>query len=614
MHKIFSSDFEIDLSTYKISIVEENSWFSDKFFAKYSFPFEFELSDDLNNKMGDLLSVDSYSSQKHFEVKYQFYDKIENAILIVEEIQNRTVKFSLKYGADEIPGGDLYLSDLKLQKHTVDNIYLHARQTLEKTWPETNYNFPMIYTEKYSSDEEMFNQFSGILNNNDPVLGFLQNWVNDNDEMLNYNIVHPLVYVMYVLQKGFANNGLTLAGDIMNDALLKKLMLFCPKDYFRQAENNEDLSIYIYNEDAPPLPTNHPFVQNVTKQLIIPQPGKYNIIGEYVLKKAWPIGNEEYHFLYVKKNGQILTMAKMASFQGEKRGSIYLDLIVPVTEPNTVIEVEMQMFFNPEDYDTPLSLEVLPIYFLNEDGEKVTGLINDNEIDLNRAVPDMTFENFVTNVLSLFNYSIDSVENNHIYINKVANSMRENEKVNMSDYENINMVRKPKYEIDFLFKYDQEGEDKLPGVYINHSEKKLVEDDFKKEVENTIQFKAFPLQEELIYYGMPTANGNVEGTDKLYLVLFGGIDLESQYSVTENPAPLSILNIVDDYHYEWIDNRIKSAEFKFTFVAEIENIVNLDVKKRGYIYNQIHLFKTINKTEISPGLFEVEIESENLSL
>ena len=43
MRKIIHSNFELDLSTKKITDISENPIFSDKFSTKYSYPIEIDL-------------------------------------------------------------------------------------------------------------------------------------------------------------------------------------------------------------------------------------------------------------------------------------------------------------------------------------------------------------------------------------------------------------------------------------------------------------------------------------------------------------------------------------------------------------------------------------------
>ena len=73
MHKIIISNLSIDLSDKKLSISEENSWFADSFFAKYSYPFEISITDEISNVFGDILSEDSTSGIYKLNCKYVFH-------------------------------------------------------------------------------------------------------------------------------------------------------------------------------------------------------------------------------------------------------------------------------------------------------------------------------------------------------------------------------------------------------------------------------------------------------------------------------------------------------------------------------------------------------------
>ena len=45
--------FKLDLQDKGLTLIEENSWFIDKFFAKYTYPFDFEITDELYLKTAD---------------------------------------------------------------------------------------------------------------------------------------------------------------------------------------------------------------------------------------------------------------------------------------------------------------------------------------------------------------------------------------------------------------------------------------------------------------------------------------------------------------------------------------------------------------------------------
>ena len=41
-------------------------------------------------------------------------------------------------------------------------------------------------------------------------------------------------------------------------------------------------------------------------------------------------------------------------------------------------------------------------------------------------------------------------------------------------------------------------------------------------------------------------------------------------------------------------------------------MTNLKAKMKIFAFNKYHIVRNINKTEVKPGLFEVEIETESL--
>src|SRR5690606_29165302 len=131
MHQIIIANTTVELSDKRLTITEENSWFSDSFFTKYTYPFEMIITDEINSKLGDVISTDSVTGIYKIDAKYVFYDKIENSTLYVENINKRTASVSLQYGMDEFPNFDKQLKELGLFKTTVPNIYTHANQVIE---------------------------------------------------------------------------------------------------------------------------------------------------------------------------------------------------------------------------------------------------------------------------------------------------------------------------------------------------------------------------------------------------------------------------------------------------------------------------------------------------
>ena len=244
MHKFISSKLQIDLSNVSLTVNEENNWFADRFYVKYSYPFSLEVTDELLSIFGDL---QNYNSEL---TTYIEGDYVEQAILTVDSIDGSSITLSLKYGYDEFPSFDKKLQELILDEISVDNIYNYANTIVNKCFPETTFNFPQIITDKYNKEDTTWKFFEGRLNNRINNI-FLENTVSDNDEMVNRNVIHPCVYLFYVLQRGFEVAGFEVAGDFTQNELAKKMLLYADKDQYLKREINEPLEMSITTEDSP---------------------------------------------------------------------------------------------------------------------------------------------------------------------------------------------------------------------------------------------------------------------------------------------------------------------------------------------------------------------------
>lgn len=612
MHKIITSDFEIDLSSYSISIQEENSWFSDTFFTKYSYPFDIIITDEINKALGDVLSFDTRSGKYYLECQYVFYNKIESALLIFEQIVRDVASVSVKYGMDEFPNFEKKLNELELQVKEVSNIYFEAELTINKTYPLTNYNFPQIHTDKYDPNTVEFNGFKKIINNRSSS-GFLINTVeveDGEDVMYNRNIMQPMPYLMYVLKKGFSLSGLDLKGDIVNDSLLSKILIYAEKDPFIQKEmepyfltfSYEDITDDTLTYTIPQYWTAIDVKQYIPiKSITIDVPGKYNIIGQVDIR------TQNYNYaaqLKIYKDNQLI-------FSKDVKFAPWAFMVdIEFILPSGSCEIKFEAYTAIAEFQSVVDLQILPVYFINSSGQKETNLLNENKIDLNKSVPNTTFGALVNAVLNLFNYDVDLITKNEVYINRVGNSIKNNEIIDLSMFENVEVERKPKTDTSFLFKYDEEGDIDLGGFYIEKNGSRFVTKEFNKIVQNTISIPIYPLQNELID-DVYTAKSVNSSDDKICFVMFDGFRNNSNYTL--EPIQLSIANIVDEYYYKWFQNRVDAIQYNISFVAPIEKIIYLTTKKRAFCYNNVHLLKNITKNQLKNELFEVEIETETLT-
>lgn len=605
MHKIIISNLEINLSDKKLSISEENSWFSDAFFTKYSYPFDVTLSDEISNLFGDLISSDSISGSYKLPCAYMFYDKIEAAELVVESISNKTASLSIQYGMDEFPNFEKNLAELNLFTTEVIDIYAHANQVIRKRYPEVNYNFPMVHTEKYNPEDILYFGFEKVINKRAHNT-FVKNEV-ENNVMLNRNIIQPMPYLMYVLKRGFELSGRQLEGDILQDSILSDMLIFSEKEYVSRIDSAGTEILLDHNN----IEDSWSFIDKIgysgQKKIVVTEPGYYNLIGDINIGLVEGANTGSLAYMGVRINGTLV----FSQFAVKIRPVTYLvDSFFDLQPGHTAV---IDIVFQSNIYETsPLvDLQVLPVYFYDAQGNKMTNLVNSNKIDLNRSVPDMTFGSLFTTIMNWFNYDVDEITDTKVVINKINNSFRNNEVIDLSQFENLSVQTKIEQDNSFILKYQEDGEVDLGGVYVDSSGVLKTTKDFNKNAKHSIEINAFYLQNETIN-SIRTAKSNQSAEDKLCVILYDWTYMSD--NIAKDPIELTMMNICDKYHYEWFQNRVQGISTVFSFVTNIENIVDLNTKKRVYAYNNIHLCKRIEKVEISPDIYEVEIETEKLML
>src|SRR5690606_29608213 len=286
--------------------------------------------------------------------------------------------------------------------------------------------------------------------------------VEGEDVMFNRNIIQPMPYLMYVLKRGFELSGLELKGDIVNDELLQKILIFAEKDPFGTKDVDPiTLSLYAdeINMDGWTPSTRYKIARSVT----ISQPGKYNVIGDFSLI-GWGNGASPSTFIIYKDNVALYLKNET------QQGGFTADTDFILSSGSCEIKMEIYTVVREDMFSTLFDFQILPVYYIDSAGKKETNIINLNQIDLRKNVPNMTFGSFVTEIMNLFNYDVDSVTADEIVINKITKSMRQNEILDLSMFENIEVERTPNYEVSYLLKYEEEGDVDLGGFYIDQKE------------------------------------------------------------------------------------------------------------------------------------------------
>ena len=109
---------------------------------------------------------------------------------------------------------------------------------------------------------------------------------------------------------------------------------------------------------------------------------------------------------------------------------------------------------------------------------------------------------------------------------------------------------------------------------------------------------------------MQTAHSFESNNSKPYFVIYDG--LTAGLNLSKSPANILIPQVHEDYYRKWFNFLINTTEFNWSLRMFAEEFQMLKPKSKVCAYGRIHLVKTINDTEVSPDLFEIELETATL--
>lgn len=625
MRKIIHSNFELDLSTKKITDISENPIFSDKFSTKYSYPIEIDLEDDLDIAFGFISFYNSSNPLTLIDVTYVHNDVLSPAVLEVEEVQGKKMQITISWGFEEFPSWNKKLSELPLDKFEVANIYTHAAGIISQTYPAVNYNFPQIHTDKIDTDDDIWFAFEKILNNYKEGV-FLENYVDTVEDITyNKNIMQPIPYLVHVLKKGFEDGGYTLDGSFINHPLIKKICLYSDANYFTTFEQ-ESYTIMKMSEDAvtaqeevegtftqaptfswqQPTTVVNPFqrVARYLSETTIAAPGKYRIIGKinvYTMKfKSINI--------VIKYRDTVIYSFRLGGFLAN---GIKIERNIDVVFETLSDLVPNEITIESEQYPTSdkviFDININPIRLHDMSGDAIPTVLNPNQIDLTRAVPDITFGDLITALKNWFNLNLD-YDNSTAYLNFVQEDIDLARLKEFNLFEVMEPLRKLQKGNSYVLKFQEVNSKEYSFVPVYHSFDTISNSSFVTNEKTTeIQINGYPLP-LAFRNGVQTAHAFEESNDKVQLVIYDG--LTSGLNLAKDPNELLLPSVHENFWRKFIERRINAQNFQWSFLADSFEILGLNVKDKLSCYSNIHLIKSISKTEIEPEIFEVEIETE----
>lgn len=643
MRKITHPKFEIGLSNLKLSDTEQTHWFSDSIFSKYSLPAELKLNDETAVLFEFVDEHQINNAESYFEVMYWHNDFKSRAIFEIEEIDGDRLTFTLRYGFDEFPNFQKKIAELPFDPVVVADIYQHAAVVITQGYPTVKYNFPQIHVDKVEDplESDVWFAFENILNNYKSG-AFLENEVIE-DIAYNRNIIQPLPYVLYVLEVGFKEAGFKLRGSAVNHPLLQRMLLYSEKEYYKViVPESVDLGIiytddelvtyerqfsvnfeYVTFEGIPYGTTVYHIYRKYVKTISITNKGKYRVIGDVLLGRSKGNTVNEPSRCNIYYNGMLIFSTTNNKTQWNvndyfvNRQLREVDVVIETDADSITDEIMIEVMTTDKDflllYDVygrdVANLSVNPIVFHDDSGEVIPSVFNDNKVDIARAVPDMTFGDFVILLKNWFNLDFTPKED-EIHVDFVESKINLKDSFDLRNFEVPRPIRMPQKGMSFLLQFQEvdTGNTDYKFLPVYHAQDGVRDAGYvTNEKTNEISINALPLP-LASRLGILTAHSFVKDEAKPFFVLYDG--LKNNLNLSQNNTELLMQNIHAQFYRKWFDFRIKSVPFKWAFKAFYEQISG--IQKKVFAYGNHHIVKTITKTEVAEDEFEVEIETESL--
>lgn len=555
--------FVLDLSRIAISYQEENPRFKDTFFTQYSLPFEFQMNADLRLRMGNYTALNATKLKKKYDGYHVLDGRARKGTLEILSVEGNLVSAQIDSGFEQLPNFEKKLCDLPLLHKRIPDIYAHANEIVTKKYPEVDYNFPKVVYPKDKGQKgwELFFQFI----NNYGSEGFIRNEANRN-----YNIMHPMPYLLYVLKTGFADAGYELAGDILTDEDFTQQVLYSNIPYYLTTAQQEHTLTAID-------PT-YEFTTAGTWRLVCDnQP----ISGEVNIR--------------LKLDNVII---REFSFEKPDTLSFTQVLTIDTTAQTLVLEIE----------GTPqpqLSMNLNIVAQHSEDGNVIEQVINPNIVDLKRAVPDVTFGELVKTIKNWKNYDM-FIKGHKLYMNRI----KVEERTHAKDFRPWE-VREPKKTFltkqSYLIKFS-EMDDKayqLPVVQVTADSYQVLNAQEATQLTNVTEIQiggyCLPL---IMYEGYYTAIARKSGEQTIGMIWYDGLyngQNHAGFRKTLTPP------LVAEYWKDWYKMRIAAAEYTWSFVCNKNQFRHIALRDTILAYNQRMLIKNLNKSVLDKEHYQVEI-------
>ena len=607
--RFFTGEKILVLSGQKITVQDSNSRMNDKMFSKYFFPFEIYMDDEFVNAFGDYESDDSFELENTFEGTLLFENRIHQAKLVLLSVEGKLLTGQIDFGFEDLPNFDKKLAELPLHKFAVGDIYTFAKAICAKTYPETDFNFPRMFAKKYSPDQEVWDAFNGYYNDLKADGSEMnRNYIDGEGNIFNTNIIHPTPHLLYVLKVLFSDANLTLQGEILEDPIFSQRWMFSGTDYFTSKQQRR------YGFDFSSANYEELFLENgpddyclYEKRNTIEKPGVYKIAGFVEFWKAKKM-HADYKILL---NGRVIWGRFHESDRQSILEKIPLNFDINVTAENSVLELYIFTQYHEDSWSHQISslqvtsnvLEDIASSDLGEDNGVITNL---NEIDLAKAVPDMTCADLINIMRNRFNYGLEIIDNIAV-MDKIGKDPTEVKDFTPFEVSPANRKKTLLQKRSFLLKSTELDDGPQASMYYDKDGAILN----KPEKEDTTIIESNVV---IIPVGVSLPLGHNTGIikkdsdDTLQLIYYDG--LSSGQNNAKNPAGAEYPELFYSHWEKWLRQRVKGYEFQWKYFIPAEEF-NYLITDHIYAYKNIHNIKSWTK-DLVENTYEVVIVTETI--
>lgn len=584
------SEFNQDLSNYKVSLQHQNSWFSGSLFSIISFPIDIAIENYFENYR--YYSEIEYPNQ--FEGLLHRNGNISNAKLDITDIEEEFLRVTIESGMEQFPSWETKLSDLELENIDVPNIRAHAGNVITQKYPAVNYNFPMIHAPYYDKTNAVWEFFEGTYNKRiDGV--FKENEIDtENNVVSNYNIMRPFPYLLHLVKAGVQAGNCVLKGDILNDEDFSQAIVVPPgnieiDDRPGTIDWNIGLEAYSRLGFRHRVGKGWQYGEWKSEQEILKY-GKYRIRG---IIHNW---GRKHLDVYAE-----IYLDDVLIWKNTGRNSYNLDFSFTTKKTGS----KLRMYCKDYHRDSvKTEIQVLPIELYDENGVPIIYSSDSNKIDLRKHVPDCSFGDLITYLMTQKNYSFDLKNQNEIHMDLKEKEVLPTNAIDLRKFSIRQPSRTLNADQSFLVKYPDNENKNFPAesIYYDYNGSKLTgfltNDDTQE-----IEIKGTPLPHETIN-GITTGSLIVKDETRICIAVYDGSDGEN---ITLSNDNFRISKIIEDYYTRWFRMIINGVIFKWNFKAHINEIPSFNVNSKIYAYNNYHFIKEMSTTRVEPNIDEYEL-------